>query len=146
MRTQSLKRLGGLAAIVAFLAPVALSAQSAPAPATTLGSVSLPKKVMADGQPLAAGTYSLRLSTEAVKPVVGQPPDSEKWVEFVQGGSVKGRELASVVTDPDAKKIAKMTTPSSGTAKVQTLKGNDYIRVWINRGGTHYLVHLTATP
>ena len=22
------------------------------------------------------------------------------------------------------------------------LRGNDYIRVWINRGGTHYLVHL----
>ena len=145
MRTQSLKRLGGLAAVVAFLAPVALSAQSTPAPATTLGSVSLPK-VTANGQPLPAGTYTLRLSTEAVKPVVGLAPDAEKWVEFVQGGAVKGRELASVVTDADAKKIAKMATPSSGTVKVQTLKGNEYIRVWVNRGGTHYLVHLTAAP
>ena len=39
------------------------------------------------------------------------------------------------------KKIAKMATPASGTSKVQTLKGNEYIRVWINQGGTHYLVH-----
>jgi hypothetical protein len=24
------------------------------------------------------------------------------------------------------------------------LKGNDYLRVWINRGGTHYLVHFAV--
>ena len=22
------------------------------------------------------------------------------------------------------------------------LKGNDYVRVWINKGGNHYLIHL----
>jgi hypothetical protein len=27
---------------------------------------------------------------------------------------------------------------------VQMLRGNDYLRVWFNRGGTHYLVHLTT--
>ena len=30
------------------------------------------------------------------------------------------------------------------------LKGNDYLRVWINKGGNHYLIHLptgaAATP
>ena len=26
------------------------------------------------------------------------------------------------------------------------LKGADYVRVWINRAGTHYLVHLAAVP
>ena len=101
---------------------------------------------MADGKMLSAGSYSLRVTSDAVTPVKGQGPEAEKWVEFVQGGAVKGRELASVVTDADAKKIAKMAMPSSGTAKVQTLKGNEYIRVWVNRGGTHYLVHLTAAP
>jgi hypothetical protein len=25
---------------------------------------------------------------------------------------------------------------------VELLKGEDYLRVWINRGGNHYLVHL----
>ena len=27
-------------------------------------------------------------------------------------------------------------------AKVETLKGGDYVRVWINKGGNYYLVHL----
>jgi hypothetical protein len=35
-----------------------------------------------------------------------------------------------------------MAPPAAGTAKVQTLKGADYVRVWINKGGTNYLVHL----
>jgi hypothetical protein len=26
------------------------------------------------------------------------------------------------------------------------LKGNDYLRVWINSAGTHYLVHLAVAP
>jgi hypothetical protein len=145
MRTRSLSlmRLGGVVAVVALLAPGApLSAQATP----SLGSVSLPKKVMADGQPLAAGTYSLRLSSEAVKPVVGQPAESERWVEFVQGGKVKGRELASVVAAADVKQIAKMATPGPGGSKVQMLKGSEYIRVWVNRAGTHYLLHLTSAP
>jgi hypothetical protein len=135
-----LMKLGGVVAVVALMAPgVPMAAQAT----QTLGSVSLPKKVMADGQPLPAGTYSLRLSSEVVKPVVGQPADSEKWVEFVQAGKVKGRELANVVAAAEVKQIAKLATPAPGTSKVQTLKGSDYIRVWINHGGTHYLLHLT---
>jgi hypothetical protein len=31
---------------------------------------------------------------------------------------------------------------SGGAAKVQTLRGNDYVRVWVNKGGNHYLIHL----
>ena len=38
---------------------------------TVLGSVTLTRKVLADGQPLAPGTYQVRLSTDQVKPVVG---------------------------------------------------------------------------
>ena len=29
-------------------------------------------------------------------------------------------------------------------AKVETLKGGDYVRLWINKGGNHYLVHFPA--
>jgi hypothetical protein len=32
--------------------------------------------------------------------------------------------------------------PASGTSKTELLKGNDYLRIWVNHGGTHYLVHL----
>jgi hypothetical protein len=28
---------------------------------------------------------------------------------------------------------------------VELLKGNVYLRVWINRGGTHYFIHLPVT-
>ena len=54
----------------------------------------------ADGQPLAAGTYQVRLSADEPKPAVGQSPDSERYVEFLKGGKVVGREVATVVSTP----------------------------------------------
>jgi len=107
-----------------------------------LGSVQVPRAVVANGQPLPAGTYTLRLSNDAVTPVVGQSPEAAKWVEFVQGTTVKGKELASVVSPADVKAVAKITPPAPGSAKVQVLRGADYLRVWFNRAGTQYLVHL----
>ena len=109
---------------------------------SSIGSVHIPHKVTADGQSLPAGTYSLRLSDAEVKAVPGQTPAETKWVEFVQGGAVKGREIATVLTAADAKQIAKQGLPAAGAAKIETLKGNDYLRVWINKGGTNYLIHL----
>ena len=37
--------------------------------------------------------------------------------------------------------VVKDAPPASGGSKVQMLSGNDYLRVWINRGGKHYLIH-----
>ena len=31
--------------------------------------------------------------------------------------------------------VVKDAPPAPGTAKVQMLKGNDYLRVWINKAG-----------
>jgi hypothetical protein len=108
--------------------------------ATVLGSVTIPKKVMADGKPLAGGTYNLRLTSETGSPVVGQTQSETRWVEFLQGGQVKGRELATVLSNTEAKTIAKQGLPAG--AQIQTLAGNEYLRIWINRGGTNYLLHL----
>jgi hypothetical protein len=125
-------------------------AQSAPVIAQTtdsapLASVRLARKVTANGQPLAAGTYSVRLSNDAVTPVVGQAADGSRWVEFVQGDQVKGRELATVLTAADAKTVVKSgKPPAAGSARVELLKGSSYVRVWINRGGTQYLIHLAT--
>ena len=110
--------------------------------AQSLGSVKIDKKVMANGQPLAPGTYSVRLSSDSVTSVVGESPDAEKWIEFVQGGQVKGKELATVVTAADDKAVLKEKAPAAGTARVEELKGKDYLRVWINHAGTNYLIHL----
>ena len=62
--------------------------------------------------------------------------------EFVQGGQVKGREVVTVVPDSDIAQVADGPRPRAGASRVEMLKGNDYLRVWINKGGTNYLIHL----
>jgi hypothetical protein len=128
-----------VAGVLAFVAPsVPVSAQAGGA---ALGSVTLPRAVMANGQSLPAGTYTVRVSTQAVPQVVGLSAEATTWLEFVRGGEVRGRELASVLMGDAVRQVAKGPAPASGSAKVERLKGDDYLRVWINRGGTHYLVH-----
>ena len=108
---------------------------------TVLGSVTLTRKVLADGQPLAAGTYQVRLSPDQVKPVVGESPDAERYVEFVRAGKVAGREVATVISSSDMATMGKYGKPPTNSSKVETLKGGDYLRVWINRGSNNYLIH-----
>jgi hypothetical protein len=127
--------MGGLLA-----APLLVLAQTG----ESLGTVRLPQSVMANGQMLPAGTYTARLSNEPVTRVVGLSPDSSRWVEFVQAGQVRGRELATVVPPADVKEVAKGTPPPAGTARVQALRGADYLRVWLNRAGTQYLIHFNV--
>jgi hypothetical protein len=66
-------------------------------------------------------------------------------VEFVQGGTVRGREVVSIVPQTEIKMVVKDAPPASGGSKVQMLRGNEYLRVWINRGGNHFLIHLPAS-
>src|SRR5690348_10508123 len=137
-----------LPAALAAAAAVSLSAQGAMASKSSdvLATVRLSRPTMADGQALAAGTYAVRVSDAAVTPAAGESPDSEKWVEFVQAGTVKGREIASVLVGPAVKEVAKGAPPAAGHARVELLNGNQYLRVWINHGGTNYLVHLAVAP
>lgn len=128
-----------------FTAAIATSAATVTAQmreSSSIGSVTLSRKVMADGQPLAAGTYQLRLSPEQPKPVVGQSPEGTKYVEFVRGGKVVGRELATVYSNTDIATIVKGPKPAANGTRVELLKGDDYLRVWVNRGGSNYLLHL----
>lgn len=138
---------GVMAVSVAMVGAQAQSMKMADAkkPAA-LGTVRIIRNVTADGKPLAAGTYMLRVSDEMPAPVVGQSVDESRWVEFVQGTTVKGRELATVLTKDALKSMTredKSAAPAS--AKVEMLKGNDYMRVWVNHGGTQYLIHLAVT-
>ncbi|HWF83884.1 MAG TPA: hypothetical protein VG222_03525 [Vicinamibacterales bacterium] len=113
-----------------------------PAAGASLGTVHLAKKVMADGKPLPAGTYQVRLTDDTPKPAVGQSPTGERYVEFVRGGKVVGREVATVVGSDDIGKIAKGKTPRPNTASVEMLKGGDYYRVWINKSGNNYIINM----
>jgi hypothetical protein len=133
------------ALLAGFGLPASLAAQSAQAAGTSLGSVTLRTAVMADGKPLAAGTYQVRLTADQPKPGVGQSPDSERYVEFVRGGKVMGREVASVVPQADIAQVADGPRPAAGGSRVEMLKGDDYVRVWINRSGMNYIIHLPPT-
>jgi hemin uptake protein HemP len=116
------------------------SAQTPAAP-TSLGTARLAQAVIADGKPLPAGTYNVRLTTDTPSVVVGQTPAQTRWVEFVKAGTVVGREIATVVPADDMKAMAKMPK-QGGAVRVQTLKGGDYQRVWIVHAGVNYLIHL----
>jgi len=123
--------------------PETAPAPSVPTGEMQLGSVHLSKGVKADGKALAAGTYQLRLTAQAASPdAKGQTPASERWVEFVQRGQVKGREVVTIVPQSEIDKVQKDTPPHANASKVEMLKGGDYVRVWINRAGNHYLLHL----
>jgi hypothetical protein len=122
--------------------------ETAPAPNVPtgdlpLGSVHLPKGVKVDGKSLPAGTYTVRLTAQAASPAAaGQTANAERWVELMQGKTVKGREVVTIVPQSEIDKVQKDTPPRPNGAKVETLKGGDYVRVWINKGGNHYLLHL----
>ena len=144
------KWLAGTA--MAALLSVGAAAQSTqgqvPSGETALGSVNLPRAVMANGQKLAAGSYQVRLTAEQAQPAVaGQ--QMERWVEFVRGGKAVGREVASIIPQSEMKDLQAGPDsggrPSSGSARVEVLKGDEYLRVWINRGGVNYLVHLPVS-
>ena len=125
--------------------PATEAAPTAPEGQMALGTVRIPKAVKADGKPLAAGTYQVRLTTENAGPdAKGQTAALERWAEFVKGGKVVGREVVTVIPQSEISKVQKDAPPASGGAKVETLKGGDYLRVWINRNGNHYLMHFSV--
>lgn len=128
-----------IAAAVFVIGAGSLQAQTATT--APLGTIRLSKAVTADGKSLPAGTYQVRLTTTGLSPVVGQTPEQSRWVEFVRGGSVAGREVATVVSADDMRTMNKMPR-KGGAVRVETLKGGDYLRVWLIHSGSHYLIHL----
>src|SRR5262245_63872086 len=131
--------------LTAFTGVAAAQQGQVPTAETALGSVRIPRAVKADGKDLKAGTYQVRLTAQAASPAVpGQT--MERWVEFVQGGKVAGREVVSIVPQAELKDLMpgpdSLPRAGSGGSRVEMLKGNEYVRVWINRGGVHYLIHM----
>ena len=120
-----------------------MAAPTAPTGDLALGSVNIGRAVTADGKPLPAGTYQVRLTSQAAAPeAVGQTPSAARWVEFVRGGKVVGREVVTIVPQSEISVVQKDAPPAQNGAKAELLRGGDYLRVWINRGGNHYLMHL----
>lgn len=124
---------------------------SVPTGETVLGTVTIPRAVTADGKPLPQGRYTVRLTAQAAQPTVaGQVPDLNRWVEFVQGGQVRGREVVSIVPPDEVDDTQPGPDLDPGRAprtgsRVEDLKGGEYVRVWISRQGTQYLIHLVPS-
>ena len=98
--------------------PTTAAAPAAPTGDVTLGSVRLPRAVTADGKPLPAGTYTLRVTAQEARPeAVGTTETLERWAEFVQKGSVKGREVVTIVPDAEIKMVVKDAPPAAGGSK-----------------------------
>ena len=124
---------------------LASSTVDVPQGGLALGSIDIPRRVMADGQALAAGSYDVQLTGDAASPgTVGALTVLERWVEFRQGDDVRGREVVSIVPAGEIGDVAKTAAPGPGSARVELLKENEYVRVWINQDGTHYLIHLVV--
>lgn len=135
-----MKKLMLVGILVASVAPGTVAfAQEGQA---ALGTVTLPRAVMANGQRLVAGSYQVRLTEDSPEPGAGQTPGAERFVEFVRSGKVMGREVATIVTAADADQVFEDGRPGPGVVRVDTLPNAEYVRVWINRGGTHYILHL----
>ena len=123
--------------------PTTAEAPAAPEGEMALGTIRIPRGVLADGKPLPAGTYHIRLTAQAAKPdAVGATESLARWVEFVRGGQVRGREVVNIVPGSEIKLVAQDRPPAQNQSKVEMLRGNEYLRVWINRGGHHFLIHL----
>lgn len=115
-----------------------MEAQEEAAARTARGDVTIPRSVLVDGKPLPAGTYRLELRDEG-PPSEGMRPG--RWIEFVRNGKVAGRALAVVVPDAEIGEIAATPGPRN-EVRVDHLKGGEYIRIWLNRQGVNYLIHM----
>jgi hypothetical protein len=123
--------------------PTTADTPAAPTGEVALGSVRISRPVTADGKPLPAGTYQVRVTAQEAKPeAVGTTEPLERWVEFVQRGQVRGREVVSIVPQAEIKMVVKDAPPRANASKVQVLRGNEYLRLWFNKAGNHYLIHL----
>jgi hypothetical protein len=111
---------------------------TAPVP---LGTVVFPVPVWADCKQLPEGAYDVQRTGG----------DSEGrgqyWVEFLQDGIVKGRELATVVTPEEATRMYRgVPRPDANSARVDLIVTNRYVRVWINHGRFDYVINLPEAP
>jgi hypothetical protein len=99
---------------------------------------------LADGKRLSAGAYQVRLTNAQPTPVLGQSPGGACWVEFVRSSTLAGRELATVISSREIDQIAEGSKPGPHESRVDVLKGGDYIRVWIEHGGAHYIINMPS--
>jgi hypothetical protein len=109
--------------------------------AATLGTVTITQPVMAGGRMLQPGTYELRDTGEHPAPLPGQSPDAQAYVEFMSNGAVAAREIAEVM--PGARDTVGTSGGAGARARVERLRGDEFLRVSVTHTGERYLIHLS---
>jgi hypothetical protein len=111
-------------------------------PGRTHPTVTITQSVMAGGEPLAPGTYEIWITDERPDVGAGAPSDAQRVVEFVQNDKVVAREVAEVFPRGDAQAVGTSGSAGRATARVEMLKGGDFVRIAVNDADARYLIHL----
>jgi hypothetical protein len=110
--------------------------------ASVLGTARITQPVMAGETMLQPGTYEIRLTGEHMAPLPGQSEDAVQQIEFIANGTVAARYAAEVMTAGDVPVGTSGLSDTPARARVEMLKGDDFLRVSMTRGGERYLIHL----
>lgn len=118
--------------------------QAASVDETLLATVNIRHSVLANGQPLEPGRYGVHLTDEWVDPLEQGEQQGMRWVEFRTDSRAVGREAALVIPASSIDAVSAWH-PARGTSRVDLLRTGDFVRIWVNRQGTNYLIHLPVS-
>jgi hypothetical protein len=133
------------AALALAFGMASLRAQSGTGSSDSLGTVAIEHPVLANAQQLAPGHYEVHLTDTWLDPLETGEQQGMRWVEFRAAGRTAGREAALVIPAGAINAISE-AHPAPGATRVDLLKGGEFVRVWANRAGTNYLIHLPVRP
>jgi hypothetical protein len=136
------KQLAVLVILLSLVVMPRLATGQASSDENLLATVRIPTTVMANGTPLAPGTYELRLTQERPTPAPGQSWNDERWVEFVASGKVVARESAEILRDDDLPAVGASSVPARKGTRVEMLKEGDFLRISVKRDRERYLLYL----
>lgn len=95
-----------------------------PQGALALGTVALPRSVVANGRALSAGAYEVHLTPDSASPETnGALTVLERWVEFRQDDTVRGREVVTIVPEAEIGDVAKSSPPREAVPPVSRCSG-----------------------
>lgn len=129
-----------LSAIAAVTVAVPAAAQ--PEPSHVVASATITEQVKAGGQPLAPGTYEVRILAERPALGAGVPSATQRVVEFRQNEKLVARDVAEVFTADERPLASGATGSGAAKAVVQRLVGGEFLRIAITDAGARYLIHL----
>ncbi len=105
--------------------------------------VRLAEPVTAGGQLLQPGTYEVVVNDEKPLSPSGSPSEKQRTVDFLMNGKIVASDVAEVF--PFDERIAVGTSGSSDRrARVETLKGGEFVRISVSDDSARYFIHLPA--